>query len=239
MRPELKSAVIVDKKFLTDKIVLFKLKTTPIQKSLKPGQFITMYFEPDEALLPRPYSMCNVDNDHITVMFEIKGKGTKKHSKLNIGDKVRILVSLGRDFPYIPNAKILFVGGGMGVAPLLCYINYYKLDDTHCLVYGARNHNLFIYPMDKSTYKVHIKEIVGPPLNYVRNVIHNYDVVMTCGPSLLMDKVVEISKECDKEVYVSVEAHMGCGIGACYCCIAEVNGEYQRVCADGPVFKIR
>jgi dihydroorotate dehydrogenase electron transfer subunit len=232
-RMKIESCLIVNKKILTESIVQFDIKIEYIHKAI-PGQFIMAYFDKD--LLPRPYSIANVNKNVLSIIFEIKGKGTYKHSLLNINDYIKILLPLGNGFPSFYNEKILLIGGGLGVAPLLFYINHYK-NNSFELIYGARTAKNFVYPIDKSNYNANIKEIIGHPMPYLSTLIPKYNIIMTCGPQIMMDKINVLTKKHGKQLYISTEAHMGCGIGACLCCAINIDGEYKRVCKDGPIFK--
>ncbi len=63
-----------------------------------------------------------------------------------------------------------------------------------------------------------------------------YDMVYTCGPAIMMAGIVNIFKELDTPVEVSLENYFGCGIGLCFGCAVETNTGIKRACMDGPVF---
>ena len=63
-----------------------------------------------------------------------------------------------------------------------------------------------------------------------------YDMVYTCGPAIMMAGIVNIFKELDTPVEVSLENYFGCGIGLCFGCAVETNAGIKRACMDGPVF---
>lgn len=60
--------------------------------------------------------------------------------------------------------------------------------------------------------------------------------VLCCGPEVMMKKVIEICKEKQVKVYVSMEKHMACGVGACLVCTCKTKDGNKRTCKDGPVF---
>ena len=64
----------------------------------------------------------------------------------------------------------------------------------------------------------------------------NYDTVLCCGPEIMMKKVIEMCKETNTKVYVSMEKHMACGVGACLVCTCKTKDGNKRTCKDGPVF---
>ena len=65
----------------------------------------------------------------------------------------------------------------------------------------------------------------------------DYDTVLCCGPEIMMKKVVEMCKEKGVQIYVSMEKHMACGVGACLVCTCKTKDGNKRTCKDGPVFK--
>ena len=65
----------------------------------------------------------------------------------------------------------------------------------------------------------------------------SYDVVVTCGPEIMMRGVAKIAKEHGIPCEVSLEKRMACGLGACLSCsIDTTDGQRKKVCKDGPVF---
>ena len=67
------------------------------------------------------------------------------------------------------------------------------------------------------------------------------DVIFSCGPTPMLVSLQKICREENLKAYASLEARMGCGVGACLVCNCLVNAErteYRRVCKDGPVFGI-
>ena len=64
----------------------------------------------------------------------------------------------------------------------------------------------------------------------------DYDVVLCCGPEIMMKKVIEMCKEKNVKIQVSMEKHMACGVGACLVCTCKTKDGHKRTCKDGPVF---
>ena len=66
--------------------------------------------------------------------------------------------------------------------------------------------------------------------------LQNYDTVLCCGPEIMMKKVVEMCREAKVNVYISMEKHMACGVGACLVCTCKTKSGNKRTCKDGPIF---
>ena len=63
-----------------------------------------------------------------------------------------------------------------------------------------------------------------------------YDAVITCGPEIMMNKVINNCRNLNIKCYVSLERRMACGMGACLGCSVETKKGNKRACKDGPVF---
>lgn len=98
-----------------------------IVNTVKPGQFIMVWPEPDsyEHLLGRPFSICQVyDNEQIKIGFKIEGKGTRLLAKKDQGDRIQILGPLGNGFYAGANFKTaIIVAGGTGILSLTMLIS--------------------------------------------------------------------------------------------------------------------
>ena len=65
----------------------------------------------------------------------------------------------------------------------------------------------------------------------------DYDVVLVCGPTVMMKNAARLCAEKGTPCFVSMEKKMACGIGACLGCTCETKGgEGKSVCKNGPVF---
>lgn len=209
-----------------------------------PGQFLHIRIgEQYDPLLRRPISICSLDksNGKITLIYRILGKGTKLLSLIKPGELLNVLGPLGNGFKVFKNKKCAVIGGGIGIAPLLelskqldspdIYLGFkdevYMVND-----FSMYSSNTYVFTEDGST------GILGYPTQLLSENIINYDIVYTCGPKIMMKKVKSICEKNEVDCYLSMEEHMGCGIGACLVCSCKTNieGQYKKVCVDGPVF---
>lgn len=205
-----------------------------------PGQFYMLRGWSNEPLLSRPISIHNLYEDRIEFMYQIVGEGTKVLSKLKIGDELEITGPLGNGFDVDKiNGKIAVVAGGIGTAPM-CYLIKELKEKKITAYYGFRDN---VYDLQEITdiveeikistengskgYKGYITDIFKPEL---------YDVVLCCGPEIMMNKVIEMCKDKNVSIYVTLEKHMACGIGACLVCTCRTKSGNKRACKDGPVF---
>lgn len=206
----------------------------------KPGQFYMVRSWDKEPFLSRPISIHNLDNEKIEFLYEVRGKGTKLLSLLKRDDFIYIFGPLGNGFDTDNlHEKIAIVTGGIGIAPmnyLARQLNASKIDfyagfreQVYCIdeIKNVVNEVYISTDFGEIGHKGFITDIFDPK---------EYDIILTCGPKAMMDKVVKLSLENNKRVYFSQENHMACGIGACLGCTCKTKKGMMTVCKDGPVF---
>jgi len=208
--------------------------------NVKPGQFFMIKLGDLEPLLPRPISVYDVTDEKISFLYGVVGKGTKLLSKLKENDEVQIMGPLGNGFDVEKiKGKIAVVSGGIGIAPLIYLIK--KLTGCKIDLYsGFRTVDYSVDTVEGYVNKVSLSTESGLKghKGYVTDLINpqNYTMVICCGPEIMMKKVVNLCNDVKVPVYVSMETHMACGIGACLVCTCKTVGGNKRTCKDGPVF---
>ncbi|MCI1944442.1 MAG: dihydroorotate dehydrogenase electron transfer subunit [Clostridium luticellarii] len=216
-----------------------------------PGQFYMLRCWDMELVLGRPISIHDLEEGRITFLYQVVGKGTEKLRRLKKGDKINLLGPLGNGFKReVPKGKIAVVTGGIGIAPMFYLAadmknqNFnaggnredYELD----LYSGFRDDVYSVGKFKPYVDNVYISTETGSQgsRGYVTDKFQpeTYDVVFCCGPRPMIKKVVEECAKKNVKVYVSMEEHMACGIGACLGCTCSTVKGNKRVCKDGPVF---
>jgi dihydroorotate dehydrogenase electron transfer subunit len=216
-----------------------------------PGQFAQVKVDGSpETFLRRPISVHDVDysNNIMKFLIQIVGKGTNTLSNLKGGDRLNVVYPLGKSFS-MPDksAKVLLVGGGCGIAPLLFLGNHlktngYKFD----ILLGFRNRDRVIeYEEYQKLGNVHITTEDGSMGEKGFVTGHSafksgeYTMMYVCGPESMMKSVARHCKENNIGCEVSLENLMACGIGACLCCVVETTKGNLCTCTDGPIFNIK
>ena len=193
-----------------------------------------------EPLLPRPISVYDVDDDKISFLYQIVGQGTKYLSNLRVNDELQIMGPLGNGFDIEKiKGKIAVVSGGIGIAPLAYLIK--KLTDCEIDLYaGFRTVDYSVECLEKYVNKINLSTESGNigHKGYITDLINpqEYETVICCGPEIMMKKVISMCNHVNIPVYVSMENHMACGIGACLVCTCKTKAGNKRTCKDGPVF---
>jgi NAD(P)H-flavin reductase len=181
---------------------------------------------------------------------------------LEVGDEITVRGPYGNNFPVETELKgkdLLFIAGGIGLAPLRSVINYVidnrenygKVD----ILYGSRSAddlvqlkeiqevwmktpgvNVYLTidrPQDGWTGNVGFVPSYLKELNFAAEA---NKVALVCGPPIMIKFVLAALKEMgfsDEQVYTTLELRMKCGVGKCGRC--NIGSKY--VCKDGPVFR--
>lgn len=210
-----------------------------------PGQFV--HIRCGEKLLRRPISICDADGDILRIVVEVRGEGTRWLAERKMGDKLDILGPLGRGFD-VSGERILVVGGGIGVPPLLFAAK--RASEAHAIL-GFRTAKAVIMPGNFRDCCAAVQITTddgslgrcGLVTDAVREKLKtvSFDRVLACGPKPMLGALSRVCAEAGVPLQVSLEERMACGVGACLGCAcrtkgADGTGRYSRVCVDGPVF---
>ena len=205
-----------------------------------PGQFINIRL--DGFSVRRPISVCDYDEDTVTIVYKVVGDGTECMSQLAPGGALDVLSGLGNGFDLEKCGEHpLVVGGGVGAAPL------YRLS-RELMSRGARPHVILGFSGRRDMILVDDFLALGAELTLatvdgsagVRGFAADampdggYTYFFACGPSAMLNAV---NAKAAGSGQLSLEAHMGCGFGACMSCSCRTLLGAKRVCKDGPVFK--
>ena len=232
--------------------VLIKLTDDKPLPEMLPGQFVEIRVDGSPAtFLRRPISINFVDHEQneLWLLVAAVGEGTKKLAQLQSGDMLNCLLPLGNGFtmPASAEEKILLVGGGVGVAPLLymgAEMAREGIEPTFLL--GARTgDDLLMLDYFKRYGRVYVTSEDGSAgekgfvTNHSLLLKERFSRIATCGPTPMMKAVAAYARKADVECEVSLENLMACGLGACLCCVEKTTEGNLCVCKDGPVFNIR
>lgn len=241
-------AILLAKETLGDGLAHLTFQAPRIAQAACPGQFVMLYplsgARSYDPLLGRPMAIAGANEGTVEICLSIAGRGTEIIHSLPIGARCRMRGPLGSGFP-APRGKILLVGGGIGVAPLL----------FACAFYGAMSSSLrFVMGVPHIGWKP-FTNWVGERVRFLyvwsddgsigkkgsavdgACTLYSGDEVWACGPVAMLKSLIRHIPTA--RVYASLERRMACGYGGCYgCVVPTVNGP-KRVCRDGPVFEVK
>ena len=249
-RLKMKSTVI-EQKMIADGICSMWLDAKEVAVQAKPGQFISVYSNDKSRVLPRPISICEIDREKGTlrIVYRVVGKGTEEFSKAEAGDSFEILGPLGNGFPIeeAKGKKVLMIGGGIGVPPMLQTAK--EIEGEAIIVSGYRNQDLFLKEELESAGTLFIATedgSVGTKGNVVDAIRENQieaDMMFACGPKPMLRALKNYALEKGIPCWISMEEKMACGVGACLACVCQSKDvdshshvHNKRICKDGPVF---
>jgi dihydroorotate dehydrogenase (NAD+) catalytic subunit len=213
-----------------------------------PGQFYMLRSVKSKVFLSRPISIYQTKEkdsvQYVEFLILVKGQGTKELCALKTGEMVDVLGPQGNTFiKPEPAEKIAIIGGGIGVAPVAGFASTLKTKTYDFYAsFRSGSYGLEIVKAKKLVIttddgSVGIHGIL--PVAFNKETIQNekYTCVYACGPTPMLKYLQELCRECGIKCYLSMEAYMACGMGACLgCTITTVEGN-KRCCVDGPVFE--
>lgn len=219
----------------------------------KPGQFV-MTWIPGVDEIPMSISSYNNNGDW-AISVKNLGECTNSIHNLKVGDYIGIRGPLGNFFqiPQETNKNIFLIGGGIGMAPLRFLASeLISMGYKFKIIEGAKvkdeilfaNEFLerqqedleFYFCTDDGSYgeKGFATEFFEQLIDDLSEKDLRDSVVFSCGPEIMMYKILQICKEKKVEMYASLERIMRCGCGLCGLCALDPLG--LLVCNDGPVF---
>ena len=220
----------------------------PVLANVLPGQF-AMVWIPGVNELPMSV-MVGIKQDEAGFTVRKRGESSTALYNLKVGDKIGVRGPYGNSFD-IKDGKILLIGGGTGLVPLVRLIKFVscELPPSHdleiTLLMGSQTKEEVFFEFMELIEKYMNANVIPVTEDgsygekgYVTDVLeklleeNTYDAIYTCGPELMMYKIVKLAELKNIFVQASLERMMKCGVGICgSCCVGE-----DLVCKDGTVF---
>jgi dihydroorotate dehydrogenase electron transfer subunit len=210
----------------------------------QPGQFYMLATEErwgagdgERPYLPRAFSFARAREGELWFLLEDIGPGTGRLAEAEPGENLWITGPLGIGFEASADHPIL-VGGGIGVAPLLCLQD--GLGDEAAVLLGFRSADhaeaasLFAGEPQLATDDGSVgRHALVTEL--LRENLDAGEAVYACGPPPMLEAVRAICEEHGVPAQLALESGMACGFGACFGCVVPTKSGYIRLCVDGPV----
>ncbi len=252
-KKEVRNLVVTENTALNATNFLIRFSSSESLPTLFPGQFVNIEIkDSSEIFLRRPFSVFDADYAHNTfsIIVKILGRGSKKLTEVRKGELLSVILPLGKGFTFPKkDDKILLVGGGSGVAPMLFLSKKSNLNKENVnLLLGAKSvedHiNVEEYAQYGNLYFTSEDGSLGEK-GYVtqhsvfHNNLKNYDKIYACGPDAMMKAIAKEANKVNVFCEVSLENLMACGFGVCLCCIEPTVKGNLCACTEGPVFNIK
>jgi len=241
---------------LASNIFLMEVEAKRVAAAAQPGQFVIVKM--DEKGERIPLTICDYDREKgtITIVVQTIGASTIRMQNLKAGDSFRDFVGpLGKpsefvneDIESLKNKKILFVGGGLGTAPVYPQVKWLHEHGVDAdVIVGAKTKDLVILEKemeevagnlyittDDGSYKR--KGMVTEVIKDLVEKGNKYDVCVAIGPMIMMKFVCLLTKDLGIPTIVSMNPIMVDGTGMCGACRLIVGDEVKFACVDGPEF---
>jgi len=237
--------VLANEKIARD---VYKMELGGSTAALKaPGQFIDIKLE--GFYLRRPISVCDYEDDKLTIIYKTVGDGTKFMSTFENGKQIDALTGLGNGFDTsVSGDRPLVIGGGVGVPPMYGLVKKLVEEGKNpTVVLGFNSKDDVFYEDEFCSLKdglpVYVatadgsygtKGFVTDVIAELKNAGMAETYFYTCGPEPMLNALI---KACETEGQLSFEERMGCGFGACMGCSCKTKLGNKRICRDGPVMK--
>jgi dihydroorotate dehydrogenase electron transfer subunit len=184
----------------------------------------------------------------LSFLLEAIGPGTERLGSLEPGEGLALVGPLGMGFRPAPEDRdrLLLVGGGIGVAPLLCLSDELETaargEASARTLLGFRSAahaeaaGLFsAAEVTTDDGSVGRHALVTELLREQLEVGDVYTAVYACGPPPMLEAVRLLCAAHRVPAQLALESGMACGFGACFGCVVPTREGYVRLCVDGPV----
>lgn len=248
---------IVFKKEIAPDIDQFDVEAPLVAKKARAGQFVVIRVHEDGERVPLTIAAYDREKGLITLVAMRVGKSTALLAELKQGDVIIDLVGpLGNPSEIEDFGKVICVGGGVGIAPVLPIAKELKAAGSYVIsIIGAKTKDLLILEdeMKEASNELHIctddgtkgyKGFVSGRLEEMldENIIDEKTKktgIARCiaiGPAIMMASVAKVTENYGLKTIVSLNSIMVDGTGMCGACRVEVGGKTKFVCVDGPEF---
>jgi dihydroorotate dehydrogenase electron transfer subunit len=207
-------------------------------EGIKCGQFVNIKL--DGFFLRRPISVCDRDDESVTILYKIVGKGTEAMAKMPVGEKVDVLTGLGNGYDTaLSGDRPLLIGGGVGVPPLYMLAKKLRSEGKEVsVILGFNTADEVFYEDEFRALGCDVTVTTVDGSHGVKGFVTNavdgqQSYYYTCGPLPMIKALIQALGTHGE---VSMEERMGCGFGACMGCTIQTTVGPKRVCKEGPVF---
>ncbi|MEM2137009.1 MAG: dihydroorotate dehydrogenase electron transfer subunit [Candidatus Methanomethylicia archaeon] len=219
-----------------------------IAERATPGQFIMVWIPGIDEI---PMGLSYIGEEEISFTVHKVGEATSTLHKMKVNDHIGVRGPYGRGFEE-KTGKLLIVGGGTGMAPLMPLIRklVQRKDNEITVINGAKTafEMIFRDELENMAKNGNIRYIPttedgslgerGLATTIMEKFLENekLDEIYVCGPEQMIKVAMEISLKNGIHMQASIERYMKCAIGICGSCTVDPIG--LRVCVEGPVIPL-
>lgn len=232
--------VVADNRWIGKNTMMMVLEG-PTSLFSAPGQFINIALP--GFTLRRPISVCDIEGDILTIVYDVVGHGTEALSQLKAGAVLDVLPALGNGFDISKcGSRPVLLAGGVGCPPIYSLAKNLLGNDilpTVVLGFNSEDRMIMVEQFENLDVPLHVATVDGSygKKGFVTDVLSteniDADYFYACGP---LPMLKALCQQLPMPGQVSLEARMACGFGVCMCCSLETRKGPKRICKDGPVF---
>jgi len=243
---------VIGNRTAAEDTVWLEVDCPEVAASAQPGQFVMLgkgLGDVAAPFLPRPFSIgARTGEGRLGFLVRVFGEGTLRLSAVAPGDRLLVLGPLGRPFRLAADRPVLCLAGGVGLAPFLFVgAESGSAPGSVRIVYGERSAARVFDPALIESITGVAPDVRTEDGSRGRKglVIDDLDLsdrpqLLACGPQAMLGACARLAAEADLPLQVSVEEHMGCGVGTCQgCVVRSAAGHWIKSCIEGPVFDAR
>ncbi len=228
------------------------MESPELAGKLAPGQFMNIAVPGDAShivRIPLSFAGTDVDDGTIELVYAVVGEGTRRLSKMGAGSGSTVVGPCGNGWRIGPGGRALAVAGGVGAPPVIAAARALVESGRDVdVILGAQTKDRLWGEKDACDLSASDVVVTTDDGSYGRRGFttqamedllaqRDYDLVVTCGPSVMMAGVARLAQDAHVACQASLERMMTCGFGACSTCnVAMRAGGYKSCCMDGPVF---
>ncbi|MBQ2639693.1 MAG: sulfide/dihydroorotate dehydrogenase-like FAD/NAD-binding protein [Bacilli bacterium] len=221
-----------------------------VVKKAMPGQFVIVMAKPDSERIPLTIYDYDKEKGLLHLIYQVVGASTLELSKVK-KEMFGVVGPLGNPNEICENIdkfkskKVVYVAGGVGVAPVYPQVKYLKEHGIKVdVIYGARSKDLFLIQDKIETVANNIYYATddgsfgtkGFVTTVLEEHIKDYDICVAIGPVIMMKNVCDLTQKYNLKTIVSMNPIMVDGSGMCGACRCEVDGKTKFACIHGPEF---
>ena len=248
---------ILEKKNLAPRVFLLRIHAPRVATAAQPGQFVIVIADDHAERVPLTIANFDREDGWVDLVVQASGPSTTKLSEKKKGDELKDFVGpLGvpSEFTELSDEELkkqryLFVGGGIGAAPVYPQVRYLSERGVHCdVIIGFKNKEAVIYEeefkaldcdlyvtTDDGSYGFN-GMITAKTEDLIENEGKSYNTCVAIGPMIMMKFVCLTTKKYDLHTIVSLNPIMVDGTGMCGACRVSIDGETKFACVHGPEF---
>ena len=217
-----------------------------IAKTAQPGQFIHVRIpELEHRVLRRPFSIYDVNDENVEIIYKVVGEGTQRLSQLFPGKELDLMGPLGTPFTPLP-ADSAIVAGGYGCAAT--YLLAKRAEAKPTVLIGGRTAGDILLKQEYERLGCDVRistddGSMGTKGRVTSIIPEGIRWLASCGPIPMLKALAAIMSERGIDGELSMDHAMCCGVGACFACVTKVKADnpdgwrYARICSEGPVFR--